>query len=177
MTFTAVWVSTSLSEDADSNGLIDIYTIEDLDNVRFNLAGTSRKTSQSDTVWRNAGCPLTGCRGYELKANIDFNNTKWASSYLGEDKVDDGWVPIGDCGADNNCTTTFNNNPFTATFNGNGFGIRYLYINRSNQDYVGLFGYVSGTSTLINSLGVVNAYVKGNFIQVAWWVIKMMALV
>ena len=143
-------VNSSLTVDSDSNGLIEIYTLEDLDNVRFNLAGTSRKTSQSDTVWRTAGCPsIVGCRGYELKANIDFSATKWASNCTGS-CVSGGWIPIGT-----------DSTPFTATFDGKGFEIRNLYINRS-QDYIGLFGYASGTSTLIKSIGVVNAYVKGN---------------
>ena len=160
VTFTAVWVNASLSDDADSNGLIDIYTIEDLNNIRFNLAGTSWKTSLTDTVWRTSGCPSNGCRGYELKANLDFSGTKWASNYKGTDWVTSGWVAIGDCGADNDCNTTIDNRPFAATFNGNGFEIRNLYINKSNQSNVGLFGY-AGTSILIKSLGVVNTYVKG----------------
>ena len=160
VTFTAVWVNASLSDDADSNGLIDIYTLEDLNNVRFNLAGTSWKTSLTDTVWRTGGCPASGCRGYELKTNLDFSGTKWASNYTGTDWVTSGWVAIGDCGADNDCNTTIDNRPFAATFNGNGFEIRNLYINKSNQSNVGLFGY-AGTSILIKSLGVVNTYVKG----------------
>ena len=135
--------------DRDGNGLIEIYTIEDLNNIRYNLAGSSWKTSQTDTVWHTIGCPLTGCRGYELKANLDFISTKWASNCTGS-CVTDGWAPIGT-----------NLAPFTATFEGKGFEIRNLYINKPTQDYVGLFGYVSGTSMLINSVGVVNTYVKG----------------
>ena len=143
-------INFSLPVDSDSNGLIDIYTLEDLDNVRFNLAGTSWKTSLTDTVWRTAGCPsIVGCRGYELKANLDFSVTKWASNCIGS-CVSGGWNPIGT-----------NLTPFVATFNGNGFEIRNLYINRS-QDYVGLFGHISTTSTIINNIGVVNAYVKGS---------------
>ena len=161
VTFTAVWVNASLSDDADSNGLIDIYTLEDLNNVRFNLAGTSWKTSLTDTVWRTSGCPSNGCRGYELKANLDFSGTKWASNYIGTDWVTSGLVAIGNCGDDNDCNTTIDNRPFAATFNGNGFEIRNLYINKPTQVSVGLFGYISGTSTLINSVGVVKAYVKG----------------
>ena len=144
-------VNFSLPVDSDSNGLIDIYTLEDLYNVRFNLAGTSWKTSLNDTVWRTGGCPsIVGCRGYELKANLDFNGTKWASNYTGTDKVANGWEPIGSEAT-----------PFTSTFDGKGFEIRNLYINKPTQNNVGLYGYVLGTSTLINSVGVVNAYVKG----------------
>ena len=154
-------VNFSLPVDSDSNGLIDIYTLEDLYNVRFNLAGTSWKTSLTDTVWRTSGCPSNGCRGYELKANLDFSGTKWASNYTGTEWVTSGWDAIGNCGADNNCSSINDNRPFAATFNGNGFEIRNLYINKPTQVSVGLFGYISGTSTLINSVGVVKAYVKG----------------
>ena len=31
--------------DADANGLIEIYSLADLHNMRYNLAGTSYKTS------------------------------------------------------------------------------------------------------------------------------------
>ncbi|MCA8836473.1 MAG: fibronectin type III domain-containing protein, partial [Proteobacteria bacterium] len=41
--------------DADADGLIDIATTEQLHNMRYNLAGTSLKTSQSDPG-NNAGC-------------------------------------------------------------------------------------------------------------------------
>ena len=49
-----------------------------------------------------------------------------------------GWVPIGN-----------DTNHFTGNFEGNGFKIRNLYINRPNTDYQGLFGYTQG-ATLTN---------------------------
>ncbi|MCA8837478.1 MAG: fibronectin type III domain-containing protein, partial [Proteobacteria bacterium] len=58
--------------DADGDGLIDIATTEQLNNMRYNLAGTSLKTSQSDPG-NNAGCPSTGCFGYELINDINFD--------------------------------------------------------------------------------------------------------
>ena len=152
----------SIIVDADGNGLIEIYTLEDLDNVRYNLAGTSKKTSSND-IGSSGGCPIyEGCRGYELKANLDFNNTKWASSYIGADKVYGGWNPIGDCGSDNTCGNYDDDLPFKAEFDGRGYEIRNLYINKPTQNYIGLFGYASGTSVLIKSLGVVNAQVIGS---------------
>ena len=135
--------------DHDGNGLIEIYTIEDLNNIRYNLNGTSRKISNEDPG-NNNGCPSNGCIGYELKNDLDFNNTKWARNCTGS-CASDGWAPIG----------TYST-PFTAKLDGKGFEIHNLYINRPTQDYVGLFGYISTTSTLINNVGVVNAYVEGN---------------
>ncbi|MDR1976465.1 MAG: hypothetical protein LBQ18_05685, partial [Campylobacteraceae bacterium] len=52
-----------------------------------------------------------------------------------------GWTPIGTSA-----------NPFRGTFNGNGFVIRGLKVNRTSADYVGLFGYAHGAT--IRNLGV-----------------------
>ena len=143
--------------DANGNGLIEIYNVNDLNNVRYNLNGTSWKTSPTDTNSNNLGCPSSGCRGYELANNIDFAGSKWASNCTGVDCVTSGWQPIRDCGSSNNCI----DNPFMATFNGNGFVIRNLYI-KSNKDNVGLFGYVSGPTAIIKSLGLENVYIENN---------------
>ena len=59
-----------------------------------------------------------------------------------------GWQPIGD-----------STNAFTATFEGNGFVIRNLTINRS-LTYIGLFGYVSGSR--IRNLGLEQVLVRSN---------------
>ena len=60
-----------------------------------------------------------------------------------------GWNPIGD-----------NTNKFNGTFDGLGFTISNLYINRPSQDYIGLFGFES-SSSFIRNLGLVNATVTG----------------
>ena len=147
--------------DRDGNGLIEIYDLDDLNKVSYNLSGTSWKTSESDTgTGINYGCPLTGCRGYELITTLDFNIVgsddsinKWSSIYGA-----DGWVPIGNCGADNDCSTTNDNKPFVATLNGNGYEIKNLYIN-STAINRGLFGYVSKKSTTIQNLSITNAQI------------------
>jgi hypothetical protein len=59
-----------------------------------------------------------------------------------------GWEPIGS-GPD----------AFNGTFNGQGYEIRDLFINRPDEDYVGLFGFVE--SGVIKDIGVVNATVTG----------------
>ncbi|MFY4797240.1 GLUG motif-containing protein, partial [Aliarcobacter butzleri] len=48
---------------------------------------------------------------------------------------------------------------FTGTFDGKGFTISDLYINR-NMDFVGLFGYTSGST--IKNLGLVNVNITGS---------------
>ena len=45
--------------DDDGNGLIEIYNLMDLHNMRHNLAGTSYKTG-ADAAGDSSGCPLQG---------------------------------------------------------------------------------------------------------------------
>ena len=49
--------------------------------------------------------------------------------------------------------------PFTGTFDGKGYKITGLYINRPSTDKVGLFGYTSGAE--IKNVKLKNANVKG----------------
>jgi uncharacterized repeat protein (TIGR02543 family) len=60
----------------------------------------------------------------------------------------DGWNPIG-----NSTTTTFAGN-----FHGGGYKVTGLTINRTSMDYVGLFGYSTGS---IDSLGVEGTSITG----------------
>jgi LPXTG-motif cell wall-anchored protein len=63
-----------------------------------------------------------------------------------------GWEPIG-TSAD----------PFTGSFDGDGHIINNLYIDRLEDDYVGLFGYLGSVddSAFIQRVGLVNVNVKG----------------
>ena len=49
------------------------------------------------------------------------------------------WTPIGT-----------DDNPFSGTFDGSGYTLCALTINRPNDDYVGLFGYTTSTSKISN---------------------------
>ncbi len=137
--------------DVDTDGLMEIYTAEDLNNMRYNLAGTRWKTSVSD-VGSAVGCPVSGCNGYELVTNIDFINTRWGystGSAFKDTKALGGWEPVGS-----------SESPFTARFEGKGFEIRNLYINRLSIFGVGLFGYIGSGATL-NQVALSSVMVKG----------------
>ncbi len=119
--------------DGDGNGLIEIATADELNQVRFNLQGTSLKSS-ADDVGSSAGCGngvnITACNGYEVIADIDL------SGY-------DNWQPIGTFVADDSSVA------FNSTFNGNGWTISRLTISASDTaEGIGLFGAVSEYSTL-----------------------------
>ena len=76
-TLTAIGTITGDYADADGNGLLEIYTPAEMNNVRYNLAGTSYKTSSTDRG-NSSGCPAGGCNGYELVDDIDLASvTNW----------------------------------------------------------------------------------------------------
>jgi len=74
---------------------------------------------------------------FELQNHIDCENTStWNSG--------NGWLAIGTTG-----------NQFTGTFNGMGYNVSGLYIDRSSTSYQGLFGYVnSGTIANVTVSGM-----------------------
>ena len=138
--------------DADSDGLIDILNLEQLNAIRYNLEGTGR-TSVEDEETDNSGCPpviFNGvlqfhCLGYELTTNLDFDTN--ADDLIDESDAywndGNGWLPIGS-------TST----PFTSTFDGNGYELLNLYINRPTEDEIGLFGVISGEAAVVREIGL-----------------------
>ena len=148
--------------DDDNDGLIEIYNIEQLNAIRFNLVGTGYTESEgASTV--STGCPPAGCRGYELVRDLDFAETSsYASGTVntkfrptGEDlatATNAGFAPIG------YHTSTGGLASFNAIFVGNGFAIRHLYVNTIKYSNAGLFGANTGE---ISSLRVIDGYVKG----------------
>ena len=103
------------------------------------------------------GCPSSGCVGYELTDNLDFDeNSDGEITQAGDPTYwnsGTGWDPIGDSSS----------NSYAGNFKGNGYTINNLFINRtgSSGNYTGLFGY-TGVNTRIETLGVTNANVTGN---------------
>ncbi len=124
-----VTVRSTFVADADGDRLIEIWTAAMLNNMRYNLAGTSYKTSTGD-MGKDAGCPTSGCNGYELMANIDLLGLLDANTNGEIDMTtvtvanqvhtvidvneDTSWVPVGDNSTDSNTSR------FTGTFEGNG---------------------------------------------------------
>ncbi len=100
------------------------------------------------------GCPSGACTGYELRADLSFDEngdgqmtatgdpTYWNSG--------SGWPPIAPSGS------------YTATFRGNGHTVSYLYINRATSG-VGLFGN-TGAGAIVDGVGLPHADVRGDLI-------------
>ena len=79
--------------------------------------------------------------GYSDYAAVN-DNTGW-----------DGWTPIGDT-----------ENPFTGSFNGNGYKIKDLTIENHNKEYQGLFGCVENatlSNCVVENAGIIGKSVVG----------------
>ena len=72
--------------------------------------------------------------------------------------VGEGFEPIGR--DTDSADSTFQGTKFTGSFNGNGFTIANLYINRRDEYNIGLFGYVDAGATIQN-VRIENAYIEG----------------
>ena len=168
--------------DADDDGLIEVSNLAQLNAIRWDLDGDGTASTGNESNYAVAfpnpaagmGCPNGDhdndantpdepvCAGYELTADLDFDTD-------GDGDVDSsdaywnggsGWVPIGDVSSDNVIDNAADN-PFLATFDGNGHTVSNLYINRGSTDYIGLFGY-AGSAAAIHNLGLTNVNVTGN---------------
>ena len=139
-----------LDVDDDNDGLIEINSLEDLHNIRYNLAGTSYKTNDTNPGSMN-GAPASGLKGYELVRNLDFKDpTSYSSGMVNTAwTTGSGWPPIGDN------STLDDRTQFTGILEGNGHKITNLMIRRDTL-YVGLFGYI-GRSGQVRNLGLENA--------------------
>ena len=142
--------------DTDEDGLIEIDTLERLNAVRYDLDGDGRATDV--LAYEQAyprpvagmGCP-TGCRGYELTADLNFLSADdYASGIMsGEWVAGSGFPPIGS-----------ELEPFSALFHGNGHTIRSLSMNNRVRNDSGLFGVTARTSE-IRELNIESARVEG----------------
>ena len=131
--------------DTDSDGLIEVSSLAQLNAIRWDLDGDGSTTNTGYTAAFSGGvsimgCPSPGCKGYELTADLDFDTNGSGVVDSGDDywNGDSGWEPIGDASA-----------PFSAIFDGNGHTISNLYIFRVS-DYLGLFGNVDKSGAIGN---------------------------
>ena len=136
--------------------LINITNLEQLDAMRYDLGGDGVADDVSDEAAYQvafSGLAAGSYKGYELMVNLDFEvASSYASSTINMDwTTGSGWEPIG-----------IETNGFTAIFEGNGYTISNLFIDRSSASYVGLFGYVGGSTAELRNLGMVDVEVAGD---------------
>ena len=134
--------------DDDNNGLIEIYTLDDLAWLRADLDADGIDDDDQDNINApgNAGCPESGCNGYELMRSLDFMNaSSYANTTPGSEKMAEwtgkGWTPIGSCGGEELSTCRF----YRGIFDGNDHNISHLKIRYPNvQGGVYGFGMFAG---------------------------------
>ena len=155
--------------DRDRDGLIGISTLSQLDAIRHDLDGDGVPKSSHASAYRAAFsnafpnedsrllCGGTGCSGYELLDDLDFDTDGSGDPSAGDAYWNSGagWVPIGYFGE-----------PFAATFEGNGHRVRNLFIKRPSSNQVGLFGVFGSLAIpvasrpVLKGVGVTNVNVS-----------------
>ncbi|MCH9664718.1 MAG: hypothetical protein K0U41_02590, partial [Gammaproteobacteria bacterium] len=115
--------------DDDADGLIDIYTAEQFDLIRNNLAGRAFSDTPGE-YGSDIGCgngkTVIYCNGYELMNNISLSN------YVN-------WEPIGT-----------SQDKYKAIFEGNGNTISNISISFATTDSVGLFSSLASNNKIFN---------------------------
>jgi len=108
--------------DIDGDGLIELHSLEDLNDIR-NYSGGPMTLYGKDT-----GCPDTGCRGYELAQDLDFDTNQDGQLGPGDTYWNEGmgWIPI-DLPLDNSLP---GGEPRIFHLEGNGFAINNFFYHR-----------------------------------------------
>ena len=169
--------------DDDNDGLIDIYNLDMLNHIQYNLAGTAYQAGSSATA-STVGAPTSptaNCKtdddgdgvylcGYELMRDLDFaNETSYADR-----TVNSAWRPLD---VDNNVVNAdnavnagfkgikngFGKDDFASIFEGNGYTISNLYSRHTANTVakIGLFKSIEVNATIRN-LGIENANLYGD---------------
>ncbi|MDX1901138.1 MAG: YDG domain-containing protein, partial [Gammaproteobacteria bacterium] len=114
------------------------------------LRATSGNGNSNTTPWL-----LNDIFGLQGMATLITKHFKLANNINGTGTANwnsgTGFVPIGTNGTNKN---------FTGSFNGNGYTISSLTINRAGSDYVGLFGFV-GTSGVVSNFTLTISQLMG----------------
>ncbi len=140
--------------DADDDGLIEVCNLAQLNAIRWDAngdgyAGYGWITAFPDPTFWFRGCPSSGCNGYELTADLDFDTNGNGEADAGDTYWNGGkgWTPIN-YGIGN-----------PIVFEGNGNTISNLFINVGRGENTGLFGSINGA--IIRNLGLLSVDASG----------------
>ena len=126
------------TEDYDNSDTCYIYSVEDL--VQFSNLVNSGKNFQNKTVILMNNLDIQNDKSYKNPKGNNFgdvNEDETTETTLKAELTKEeskGFKPIGN-----------SSNYFSGTFDGNTKKIKNLYINRSAENNIGLFGYNTGT--------------------------------
>ena len=123
-------------EHRDTSGMTRLADVDE----NTTISSGTYSISTADELAKLATMTNSGkVTGGEFVLSNDIDLSAYSSG--------EGWTPIGT-----------DSNDFSADFDGNGYVISNLYINRPDEDYQGLFGQAWGT---IKNLGLENVDVTG----------------
>jgi len=91
---------------------------------------------------------------------ISTNPSSWSSDFLQTSNIDVIEIDDYDGGAGFRPIGDGYNGFFSGTYNGGGFAVDYLYIDRRSTSDVGMFGYINQAT--IQNLGITNPTIVGN---------------
>jgi uncharacterized protein YjdB len=136
--------------DRDDDGLIEVCSLDQLNAIRFDSNGDGRPErgvlheytrAFPGIVEYGPGCP-TSCQGYELVVDLDFDTNGNGRADAGDRFWNDGegWESI-------HLLNIF----FAGTFEGNGYRISNLYMNKPMKRWgLGLFAKLSSGGVIRN---------------------------
>jgi filamentous hemagglutinin family protein len=119
--------------------------------LQMEYSTSIHNSHQLQLMAMNLGASYTLANDIDMSELADASGHWKTSSYPASSSTELGFVPVG------NAST-----PFTGAFNGNGYIIDGIYINRPNTEYVGLFGNV-GASGIVSNVGIAAASVTGQY--------------
>ncbi len=147
--------------DLDGDGTADVYPADDDGNRAHDPDGATKLAAAFPNAVAGMGCPSSGCVGYELAADLDFDTNGNGSADSGDDfwNGGKGWAPLmgGEAIYGEAANDRFDDyvggrylgerprskaRMFTGIFEGNGRTIANLHIDRPGRWYVGLFGFI-----------------------------------
>ena len=160
--------------DTDDDGLIEVSNLAQLNAIRWDVNGDGysdhggRLSAGFPNALGGMGCPASGCVGYELVADLDFDTNGNGRADAGDDwwNSGHGWLPIGADTGD-----------YNAVFEGNRYSISNLHIDSTADTQVrarrftvptltpmpvGLFDRLGGSGEIRN-VGLESADVSRSF--------------
>lgn len=130
------------------NGTKETKTLENVKN--YTISTSTQLTALATVV--NGGNTLQGETIIQL-ADIDVNPGKWTPNEDGTTTFANDatqWAVIGTSDYDYDTNTSSSVKAFQGIYNGKNHKIEGVYVNDTNRDAVGLFGYNKGTIKNIN---------------------------
>ena len=117
------------SLDKDSDRLIEVSSLEQLNAIRYDLDGDGTPDDSGTEAYALAfpafaSAPCHWCKGYELTRSLDFQDSDSYASGAPNAlwTTGSGWLPIG---------LDTDDKAFETVFDGNGHTIGNLYVNRT----------------------------------------------